>query len=690
MALSCIVWWFRSMPRRLATLVAFGVTTAVLSLAALLSYRWQAALAMGTSAYLLVLLLIGRFWPKLIKQGICHALNGVLLFASGLASVLLLYWFPIVDLPAPSGHHQVGVRDFMLSDDSRIGTYQEASNQPRRLAVRVWYPTDQVEGLQRQPYYTDLEAKTTARELGELTPLGAPFFPYLKHSQTRSYVNAPLAKGLNELPVVTFSHGYRGFKGQNTILMEHLASHGYIAFSLQHTYDSSATVFPDGEVVSMDPELLKTVSDYRAEVEEHGYAQDVIDAYTQGDLGLRRKAVLGRYELDTSHRLVYFSAPIWVDDQLFLTESLAAGEVPERVADLAAAGDFRRVGRTGMSFGGSVAAATCAVDRRCVAVANIDGEDRHRLLFNRDIPVPMLMYSSDTDLFVQGISGGEDEEGQNLTSFIYERHETTGLRPDLYRIRIQDATHYALSDYAIFLSRNGNPLTKGLFGTVEGQEVNQITVSLIRGFFDKHLRGLGKDFPNAQMDSHAGRLQSHEQKPVRDWWLSNHPEDRVVRVSVQSAEGEIGVGLYPARAPAQVARFLEFVEQGGLEGSRLVADSLQVGGQEVHVLAWDVSAETPQRDTSLISVNDEKSIPFAYGTLALLPPDEQGVGERWIVHLGYGDELRSFEPIEFDDESARVPVVFGRVYYGLLALENARYPEAGDSQLAIERAGIVQ
>lgn len=692
----CLLWWFRSRPRRLATLVAVGVITLALSLSALLSYRWQAAFAAAASAYLLLIVSLGRIWPQLIKQGIGHVFNGVLLVALGLSSMLLLYWFPVVDLPEPSGPYKVGMRDFMLSDDSRIGTHQIAPNESRRLAVRVWYPSDQVEGLQRQSYYTDLEARTTARELGQLTPLGAPFFPYLKHSQTHSYVNAPLAEGLQNLPVVTFSHGYRGSKGQNTILMEDLASHGYLAFSLQHTYDSSATVFPNGDVVNMDPELLKTVSDYREQVAEHGYARDVIDAYTEPDLELRRKAVMGRYELDTSHRLVYFSAPIWVEDQLFLSESLAAGEVPDSVADLAAAGDFRRAGRTGMSFGGSVAAATCAIDRRCVAVANIDGEDRHQTLFNRHVPVPMLMYSSDTDLFVDAMPGGEDEEGQNLTSFIYERHETTGLRPDLYRIWIENATHYALSDFAIFLSRNDNPLTKDLFGPVDGLEVNQISVSLIRGFFDKHLRGLENDFPNAQMTPQAG-LHWHDQKGVRDWWIGVHPEDRVVRVTIQSTEGQVGLALYPERAPTEVAKFLGLVEQGTLDGSGLVADSIQAGGREVHVLAWDAPADAPQTGTPSSIAGEAPAIPFAYGTLALLPPDGQGSDERWIVHLGYGEKLRSFDPVEFGEQSGAALIVFGRVYYGLLGLENARYPEGEDgqstrqaAQLIIEQAQIEQ
>lgn len=91
-------------------------------------------------------------------------------------------------------------------------------------------------------------------------------------------------------------------------------------------------------------------------------------------------------------------------------------------------------------------------------------------------------------------------------------------------------------------------------------------------------------------------------------------------------------------------------------------------------------------------------IPFNYGTLALLPPDgQQGSFERWVVHLGYGDDVRSFEPVAFGDEFATAPIPFGRVYYGLLGLENARFPRAVDGRstrragrLTIERASIAR
>ena len=69
-------------------------------------------------------------------------------------------------------------------------------------------------------------------------------------------------------PVVIYSHGYTSFPGQNTALLEELASHGYIVYSVQHTYDSSPVAFPNGDVVGMDPALMAEMERLATEMSE--------------------------------------------------------------------------------------------------------------------------------------------------------------------------------------------------------------------------------------------------------------------------------------------------------------------------------------------------------------------------------------------------------------------------------------
>ena len=89
----------------------------------------------------------------------------------------------------------------------------------------------------------------------------APLLTYLKHAPTNAYEDAPLLAGAKELPTLFYSHGYGSFLSQNSALMEDLASHGYVVYSVQHTYDSSATVFPDGSVAFTDPALIKEMQE---------------------------------------------------------------------------------------------------------------------------------------------------------------------------------------------------------------------------------------------------------------------------------------------------------------------------------------------------------------------------------------------------------------------------------------------
>src|SRR5690606_37753809 len=148
--------------------------------------------------------------------------------------------FPVNPLPKPSGQYAVGVRAFEISDASRLGVFLAKPDEPRRLLVRVWYPAQDVSGLKPAPYFTEAETTSTARSLGGM--VGFPeFFTYVSHVTTNSYPDAPLLEGATNLPTVFYSHGYTSFLQQNTVLMEELASHGYVVFSVQHTYDSSFT-----------------------------------------------------------------------------------------------------------------------------------------------------------------------------------------------------------------------------------------------------------------------------------------------------------------------------------------------------------------------------------------------------------------------------------------------------------------
>jgi len=49
-----------------------------------------------------------------------------------------------------------------------------------------------------------------------------------------------------------FSPGWGEHFSQNTVLMEELASHGYIVFSIAHHYEAKFSFYPDGHFITID------------------------------------------------------------------------------------------------------------------------------------------------------------------------------------------------------------------------------------------------------------------------------------------------------------------------------------------------------------------------------------------------------------------------------------------------------
>src|SRR5262249_52488610 len=68
--------------------------------------------------------------------------------------------------------------------------------------------------------------------------------------KTHSFLNAPLSSSRKLYPVIFFSHGLMGLRGQNTVQMEELASRGYIVVALDHTYDAAFTILADDRLVT--------------------------------------------------------------------------------------------------------------------------------------------------------------------------------------------------------------------------------------------------------------------------------------------------------------------------------------------------------------------------------------------------------------------------------------------------------
>ena len=395
-----------------------------------------------------------------------------------------------------------------------------------------------------------------------------PFFAqHIYHGRTNTYENAPLVAGDSNLPTIIYSHGYGQFAGQNTSLMEELASHGYVIYSIHHSGDGAPAVMPNGDVIQTDPAVSERQMPTGEELEK--LASILIDIASGETVDIRREAILRQksdYE-QNEERFATFSADVWTEDRLFLLDTLQAGNVDNSVADIVAASDLSRTGEMGMSFGGSTAGDVCQIDVRCVAGINLDGGEFHYSSFDAHMPVPFLMMHGDPKRIVKMMGGTEvqvQNACRNFNEFAYERHDTAGLRQDIYRVDVKGADHGMYSDFKWYIRL---PLLNSFFGVLDPDVSLSIQNDFVRGFFDKHLKNLDSDFPTPQLAAYEGIAEFDDTSFIREWWLDAHPEDRTINVVLETSLGEVEIALYPERAPLSVANFIQYVEAGAYDGA---------------------------------------------------------------------------------------------------------------------------
>jgi len=520
LAVFVLAWWIRKTPARRIVLIATAAAAIAIGVAGYLDDRWQNIGGAVVGALFLIGLggvVVKNRLTRTDRTGGVPWFSGIFIALGLAATVGTILMFPVWPLPKPSGQYAVGVRTFELQDASRPGVFMAKPDEPRRLLVRVWYPAQSVSGAPA-PYFTDAETTSTARSLGSLA--GFPeFFTYVRHVKTNAYTDAPLLEGASNLPTVFYSHGYTSFLNQNTALMEELASHGYVAVSVQHTYDSSSTAFPNGDIAPIDPKLFAMVDEEAGRPSQaDALAGETPDKRLQGALAYQEFAV------KNGDRIAVDSTRTWVADRLFVHDTLQDNP-PTSVADIARASNLAKVGEVGMSFGGAISGEICMIDDRCAAGVNMDGGNFPFTAFNANVPAPFLMFHSDISNLYREMERplAEGQEPRGFNEFSYERIAEAGTHADVYRVRLKDSKHLGLSDFAWFV---GEPIQGALFGSTPDDIMLGAQNDIIRGFLDKHLRGLDSGFPAEQLAAYEGWVLPTPNADLPAWWNAKPEAER--------------------------------------------------------------------------------------------------------------------------------------------------------------------
>jgi dienelactone hydrolase len=327
-------------------------------------------------------------------------------------------------LPEPTGPFPVGTTSVYLRDTSRPDPWAAGVN-ARELMVSLWYPAEPSDGP-RARYMTPAESELqlTGRGITGVPPGG------LSTVRTNGVTDAAPQGRHSSLPLVVLSPGFTNARSVLTALAEDLASHGYVAAGIDHTYESFATAFPDGRVTTC----------LAREAPRRGPA-------------FWEKVVTGR-GADVSFVLDELTGtrPAWPGAELI---------------------DPSRIGMAGHSAGGAAAIAAMLADSRIQAGLDMDGAT-HAPIPDRGLSRPFLFLGKQANY----TPGGEG----SVTTWERDWELLTGWKRWLL---VAGAVHASFTDLALLADQLGLDLGAGL----PGARSLDITRGYVRAFFDQHLRG---------------------------------------------------------------------------------------------------------------------------------------------------------------------------------------------------------
>ena len=353
--------------------------------------------------------------------------------------------------PPLTGPHAVGRRFMVWTDSSRRDP--DDSTRPRTVALWIWYPAAPSTTRTSEPV---LDEQWRARRIERLSAkLGPAVARAAGELRVHAHADAPLLPGEAKLPLLLFTPGLGWLASDYSVLLEDLASHGYVVAGLAPPGFADVVRFPDGR------EVVRT-------------------------LGVGEK-------IGTDQTIVH-------DDAQFVLHRLRA-LIGDRASFLHGRVDLDRLGAFGHSLGGTTALVLAARDSGVRAAVNLDGDPMGDVLAVRPTQ-PLLLVSSESPtideappgntaahlaLVRQGLERSETRRTDDWRRIAANAREAT-------RIRILGARHLNFPDAALGSAWLVAPKERWMrVGPIDGARGLAITAELVRTFFDRTLRGAGDD-----------------------------------------------------------------------------------------------------------------------------------------------------------------------------------------------------
>ncbi|MEV6595884.1 acetylhydrolase [Actinoplanes sp. NPDC051346] len=340
-------------------------------------------------------------------------------------------------LPAPTGPHRVGTVSLHLVDRSRPDPVAGAGRH-RELMASLWYPA--ARDARRHPVVPWMPAAPLRALLVsagfDADAVAAPL--------TAGHDGAPVLRTIGRRPVIVFSHGANGHRSETTIVVQELASHGYVVVTVDHT--DAFSEFPDGRLTVPDDDVPVTPWDH---------ARDI------------------RFVLDR-------------------IEDLAAGRNPDAEhrtlpTGLSAVLDPRRIAMFGFSKGATATVLVMNTDRRVRAGLSFDGPMQSRPPV-REIDRPFMLMTAE---FTRAAEPAVEELWSLLRGWRLNVHTDGALHGAFCD------NQWLIPQLAAIIGMSDEDLA-GWIGTLDPARAVRIQQAYPLAFFDLRLRHRGHllDGPN--------------------------------------------------------------------------------------------------------------------------------------------------------------------------------------------------
>lgn len=399
---------------------------------------------------LYIAVLLTPLYAQLARKSRIWLTMGIILLL--LLGATLGTLLPIFKLPTPSGSYSIGSTALYLEDASRKEDITPDPNDVRRLAVKIWYPSE-TQVIQTETYLGD----GIAQAFGAEKKLPGFIFSHLPLVKTHTQQDLPILD--QRSPLIVLSHGYTWNAELYTALAETLTSEGYIVAGLQHTYESPLVIWKEERYVPIQDYFLAVNEKF-----DFGRYKE-LEAEFEASTDESEQLALMREMME----VVPYDESIdrWTADISFtIDELIRLNETPDHVLYQKIAID--QIAAVGHSFGGSAVAQACAYDTRIKAGINMDGAQFGKLI-DTSFTTPFLAFYAERDY-----------DNYFTTNFFTYKQTAKG---PFHEVFFRGSGHASFGDLGYWTPMH--VLTET--GTVDPEVMQESVNKVLLGFFDQYV-----------------------------------------------------------------------------------------------------------------------------------------------------------------------------------------------------------